>query len=155
MSVLKLSMSIFYCNFFCCFSKNVVVGKVIYFVTHDHRLRMPYKAFISLKSISLGFGQTNQADKFWSIWGIFSRTRCQNPFWHSESLVYVFHYSTKISTKNQTFISTSQISIRDWDLNLSCKELGIQFSCVHSPCSRRHEIKEQQRRLAMLEELMQ
>ena len=47
----------------------------------------------------------------------------QHPFWYSES--HVFHYSTIISTKNQPFISTSQIFIWDWHLNLGRKELGI------------------------------
>ena len=37
------------------------------------------------------------------------------------------HYSTIISTKNKAFISTSQIFIWDWDLNLGRKEF-------RSPC---------------------
>ena len=37
----------------------------------------------------------------------------QRPFWYSESVVHVFHYSTIISTKKLRFfhISTSQIPI--------------------------------------------
>ena len=35
-------------------------------------------------------------DKFWGIWGIFGY---QHPFWYSESLVHVFHYSNIISTE--------------------------------------------------------
>jgi hypothetical protein len=61
----------------------------------------PMKPF-SLKSRTFGLGQTNWADKFWGIWGIFSRTvsNCKHPFWYSESLVHVFHYSIIIFTKN-------------------------------------------------------
>ena len=115
MSVLKLSMSIFYCNFFCCFSKNVVVGKVIYFVTRDHRLWTPNEAFFHRNPKLLGLGrQIGQIGRTIST-----------------------HFGTVsplsiISTKNQAFISTSQIFIWDMDLNLGCKELGIQPLCVRS-----------------------
>ena len=49
----------------------------------------------------------------------------EHPFWYTESLVYVFRYSTIISTNNQAFISTFQIFICDFDLDLGRKELGI------------------------------
>ena len=39
-----------------------------------------------------------------------------------------------ISTKSKASMSKSQIFILDWDLNLGCKELGMQPSCVRSPC---------------------
>ena len=42
----------------------------------------------------------NWADKFWSIWGIFGQLSA--PFWYSKSLVHVFHYSTIISTKQDS-----------------------------------------------------
>ena len=42
--------------------------------------------------------EDKEPDKFWGIWGIF-RPNYQNPFWDSETLVLVFHYSTIISTK--------------------------------------------------------
>ena len=34
----------------------------------------PNEAFFSLKSRTFGLGQTNWADKFWGIWGIFCQT---------------------------------------------------------------------------------
>jgi hypothetical protein len=61
-----------------------------------------------LKSRIFGLGQINWADdwadKFWGIWGIF----VQNISPHfgkvsTEYLVYVFHYSTIISTKKLSF----------------------------------------------------
>jgi hypothetical protein len=86
-------------------------------------------SLFSLKSITFGLGQTNWANKFWGIWGIFCRTMYQHPFWYSESLVHVFHYSIIIFTKNWAFISTSQTFFGGWDLNLGCKELVL----VRSP----------------------
>ena len=62
-------------------------------------------------------------DKFLDIWGIFGQTISTH--FGTESLVHVFHYSTIISTKHKAFISTSQIFIWVWDLNLGRKELGI------------------------------
>ena len=53
------------------------------------------------------------------------RPNNQHPFGYRESHVHVFHYSTIISTKNQAFISTLQIFIWDWDLNLGPKALVI------------------------------
>jgi hypothetical protein len=41
---------------------------------NKHGLRTPNEAFFSLKSRTFGLGQTNWADKFWGIWGIFSQT---------------------------------------------------------------------------------
>ena len=81
----------------------------------------------SLKSRTFGLGQSNWADKFWGIWDIFGPAELSAPILVqcSESLVHVFHYSTIISTKKQAFISTSQIFIWDWHLNLGRKELGI------------------------------
>ena len=53
-------------------------------------------------SKTFGLGPTNWADTFWGIWGIFSQiiSTNQHPYWHSESLVPCFHYSTIISTKH-------------------------------------------------------
>ena len=48
----------------------------------------------------------------------------EHPFWYSESLVHVFHYSTIISTKK---LSPNIV------LGLGF-EFGIQPSCVRSPC---------------------
>jgi hypothetical protein len=61
-----------------------------------------------LKSRTFGLGQTNWANKFLGIWGIFY----QHPFWYSKSLVHVFHYSTIISTfkKLSLYIPISRIS---------------------------------------------
>ena len=47
-------------------------------------------------------GQTNWAKKLWDIWSILS------PFWYSESLVHVFHYSTKY---HLTSISKKKLSL--------------------------------------------
>jgi hypothetical protein len=47
--------------------------------------------------------------KFWGFGGYF-QPNYQHPFWYSESIVHVFHYTNIISTK--IFI---------WDLNLGCK----------------------------------
>ena len=62
--------------------------------TTDAQLRL-----FSLKSRIFGLGQTNWADKFWGIWGIFSQSITTH-FWYGESLVHVFQYSTIIFTKN-------------------------------------------------------
>ena len=43
-------------------------------IWHDHGLWTPNEAFFSLKSRTFGLGQTNWADKFWGIWGIFGHT---------------------------------------------------------------------------------
>ena len=74
------------------------------------RMRMQFEIFLPMstflfnqsilsKSQTFGLGQTNWADKFWGIFRYF-RPNYQQPFWYSESLVHVFHYSTIISTKN-------------------------------------------------------
>ena len=39
-----------------------------------HGLWTPNEAIFSLKSRTFGLGQTNWADKFWGIWGIFGQT---------------------------------------------------------------------------------
>ena len=44
------------------------------FNTSRHGLRTPNVAFFSLKSRTFRLGQTNWADKFWGIWGIFGQT---------------------------------------------------------------------------------
>ena len=40
-------------------------------VPFNHGLRTPYEALFSLKSRTFGLRQTNWADKFWAICGIF------------------------------------------------------------------------------------
>ena len=82
----------------------------------------PERAFFKdLELLGLGrhFGM-----KFMRHLGYF-RPDYQHPFWYCEFLVHVFHYSIIISTKKEDFISTSQIFIWDWDLNLGRKESGI------------------------------
>ena len=69
------------------------------------------------------------ADKFLDIWFIFGRTIST----HFGTVIPLTMFSI-IPTKIQAFISTSQIFIWDWDLNLGRKEVGIQLSCVRSPC---------------------
>ena len=49
----------------------------------------------------------------------------QHPFLVLWVLVHFFQLSIIISTKNEAFISNSQIYIWDWDLNLGRQELGI------------------------------
>ena len=47
----------------------VTVCTLLYNYAYTHGLPMPF----SLKSIIFGRGQTNWADEFWGIWGIFGR----------------------------------------------------------------------------------
>ena len=58
-------------------------------------------SLFSLKSRIFGLGQTNWADKFWGISGIFGQTISTHFGTVSETLVHVFHHSTIISTKNK------------------------------------------------------
>ena len=53
----------------------------------------------------------------------------QHPFWYCESLVHVFHYFYK---KLSVYIH-----IPNKYLECGYKELGIEPSCVRSPCTRR------------------
>jgi hypothetical protein len=39
----------------------------------QHGLRTAEEAFFSSKTQTFGLGQTNWADKFWGIWGIFGQ----------------------------------------------------------------------------------
>jgi hypothetical protein len=74
-----------------------------------------------LKSRTFGHGQTNWANKFWKIWGIFGQTI-------SAPILVQFMFSIiqpLFLQKNEAFISTFQIYIWDWDLNVGRKELGI------------------------------
>ena len=57
-------------------------------------------SLFSLKYRSFGLGQTNWADKFWGMWGIFGRT-ISIYFSTVSPLSMFFHYSTTISTKNK------------------------------------------------------
>ena len=69
---------------------------------------------MSLKSRT--FGQINSG-----TFRVFSAELSAPILVCSEFLGHVFHYSTIISTKNLAFISTSQIFIWDWNLNLGRK----------------------------------
>ena len=93
------------------------------------------KLFInrSLKLLGLGrqFGQI-----ILSHFGYF-QSIYQDPFWYCESMFFI--HQQVIFTKNSAFISKSKILICKWDLNLGRDELGIQPSCVRSPCVRVHE----------------
>ena len=84
----------------------------------DHGLRTPREFFFQ-KSQTFPLGQTHWAKIFKGIWGIFSRTLS------TQFGVHFFYRSTIIFIKKQAFISKSQLSIWDWDLNLSRKEFGI------------------------------
>ena len=125
----RFGQKIVFCTIFCQMTKNccIVIGK-------DYGCQVkPF--FIEIQ-------------KFWA-WadklgrqilghlGYF-RPSYQYLFWYSESLVYVFHYSTIISTqKTKPLYPHPQIFIWNWDLNLNLgrKELGIQPSCVLSSWS--------------------
>jgi hypothetical protein len=74
----------------------------------------PMKPF-SLKSQTFGLGQTNWADKFWGIWGIFGRIIST----HFPLINYYFY------KKLSLFIQIPNIYLGLWDLNLGRKELGI------------------------------
>jgi hypothetical protein len=66
-------------------------------IGYVHRLQTPNEAFFHCNPELLGLerqnGQINSG-----AFGYF-RPHYQHPFWYSESLVHVFHYSTIISTK--------------------------------------------------------
>ena len=66
-----------------------------------------------------GLGQTNLTKKVLGAYGIWEFIST-----HFGTLSLLSMFSI-ISTKNWAFISTSQINIWDWGLNLDCKELGI------------------------------
>ena len=71
-------------------------------------------SLFSLKSRTFGLGQTNWTDKFWGIWGIFGRTISTN----FRTVTPLSMFSTIQPLFLQAFISTSQIFIWNWDLNL-------------------------------------
>ena len=68
----------------------------------EHGLRMPNEAFFSLKSRTFGLGQTNWADKFKSISGIFVQTI--NTQFGTVSSLSILQYSTIISKKLSLYI---------------------------------------------------
>ena len=70
-------------------SSIVLVGKI----TDYGRPMIPF--FIEIPNFWVG--QTNRADKFWSIWGIFGRTISTH---FGTVSVHVFHYSIIISKKS-------------------------------------------------------
>ena len=72
----------------------------------------PMKPFFSLKSRSLGFGQTNWTDKFWGIWGFFG----QPIRTHFGGVSPCFHFQPLFLKKLSLF--HIQIYIWDWDLDL-------------------------------------
>jgi hypothetical protein len=65
--------------------------------TWEHWLQTPNEAFFHWNPELLGFGRQTRQINSGVFWGILSDF--QHPFWYSESLVHVFHYSTIISTK--------------------------------------------------------
>jgi hypothetical protein len=78
----------------------------------------------SLNSRTFGLGQTNWADKFWDIWGIFGRI-ISTHFGTVSRLSMFSIIQPLFLQKLSPYIHTTQISIWDGDLNLGCKELGI------------------------------
>ena len=84
----------------------------------------------SLKSTNFGPGQTNWADEYWGIWGIFCKTKYQHSFYYSESLV---HYYKKLSL----YIHIPNICLglrfefefglkRIWDLTFVCPQSVVR-----------------------------
>jgi hypothetical protein len=83
-------------------------------------------SIFSLKSQTFGLGQTNWADKFWGIWGIFG---------YISALILVLWVPCPcFSLFNHYFYKKlSQLFIWNWDLNLGRKELRIYISFVRCP----------------------
>ena len=91
-----------------------------------HGLRTPNEAFFHWNPELLGLGiQIEQI--FWGLLGIFGQT-ISTHFGTCPCFPLFNHYF--LQKTKPSFISTSQIFISDWDLNLSRKELGIL--CVRS-----------------------
>ena len=89
----------------------------------SHGLRTPNEAFFLLKSRTFGLGQIIWADKFWGISGRFIITH----FGTVSPLSMFFIIQPLFLQKTQPVLSTSQIFICDWDLNLNLgrKEIDI------------------------------
>ena len=81
-----------------------------------------------LKSKTFGLGQTNWANKFWCIWGIFGRITSTH--FGTVSPLSMFSIIQLLCLQKNLSL---YIHIWDWDLNLCCKELGILPSRVRSP----------------------
>ena len=90
----------------------------------EHVVWTPHEAFFSSKSQTFGFEQTNWANKFWAIWGIFSQF-ISTHFGTVSPLSIFSNDQPLFLQKKWAFTSTFEISILDWDLNLDRKELGI------------------------------
>ena len=80
--------------------------------TLDHGLRTPKQIFFS-KISNFCVWADILGWIFFRHLGYF-RPDSQQPFWYCEFLVHICHYSTIISTKNEAFISNSQIFIWEW-----------------------------------------
>jgi hypothetical protein len=74
-----------------------------------------------VKSQTSGLGQTNWADKFWDIWGIFSQTIRTHI--STVSLLSMFFNIQPLFL--QKTIPLYPLIIFDWDLNFGRKELWI------------------------------
>ena len=74
-------------------------------------------SLFALKSRNFGLGQTNWADEFWGIWGIFVQTISYQLFLQKKLSLY-------IHIPNNYF---------RLGFDLGRKELGIEPSCVRSP----------------------
>ena len=83
----------------------------------------------SLKSRTFGLGQTNWADKFWGICGIFGQTIST----HIGRVSPLSIIQPLFVQKTKPLYPLPKYLFRwDWDLNLGPKELGIQLLCVRS-----------------------
>ena len=69
------------------------------------------------------------ADKFWGIWGIFCQTISTHFGTVSPSSSMFFIIQPLFLHKTQPLLSTSQIFICDWDLNLNLNRKELAFVC--------------------------
>ena len=86
--------------------------------------------FFFLKSQIFGLGQTIWADKFWGIFGQFIST-------YFGTLIPLSMFSINqplFLQKTKPLHPHTKYLFGDLDLNLGREKLGIQPSCVRSPC---------------------
>jgi hypothetical protein len=108
---------------FCCYSVHLLQNQRSLEYPMDYG--RPMKPFF-IEIQNFGLGQTNWTDNFWGIWGTFSQT-IRTHFGTASPLSMFSIIQPLFLKKKSAFISTSQIFIWDWDLNLNLgrKELGI------------------------------
>ena len=122
-----------FCDFLCLFAENISWNC---WWKSTQTTNAQWSLFL-FKSRTLGLGQSNCADEFWGIWGIFGQTISTHFGTVSPLFMFSITYSTIISTKKNKplYPHSRYLFIWDWNLNLVRKELGILPLCVRSPCS--------------------